>query len=156
MADLFGSRLIYLLGCFFQAAFTLACGLSRDGTQMIIFRAFAGIAASMCLPSAVSLITRSFPPGKSRNVAFASMGSGQPLGFSIGLTLGGVLADTIGWRWGFHICAIVNVIILGLGLKWLPSLSTERVTWARFTQEVDWVGAILASSTLAMISYVFA
>jgi MFS family permease len=99
MADLFGARQLYLLGCFCQSAVTLACGLSRTGTQIIVFRALAGISISMCLPSSVSLITHSFAPGKRRNIAFAAMGGGQPVGFAIGLSLGGVFADTIGWRW---------------------------------------------------------
>lgn len=157
MADLFGARKVYLLGCFFQAIFTMACGLSKTGTQLIVFRAFAGITQAMCLPSAVSIITNAFVPGKRRNVAFASMGSGQPLGFSIGLTLGGVFADTIGWRWGFYMSAIVNMVVAVVAIKWLPRDSRqEPVTWERFLAEVDWVGALLASSALAMISYVFA
>ncbi|EWZ00024.1 hypothetical protein FOYG_03936 [Fusarium oxysporum NRRL 32931] len=60
-------------------------------TQLITFLAFAGITQAMCLPSAVGLITHAFVPGKRQNLAFASMGSGQPLGFTIGLVFGGVL-----------------------------------------------------------------
>ncbi|KAF6803585.1 integral membrane protein [Colletotrichum musicola] len=155
MADLFGARLLYLLGCFFQSAFTLACGLATTGIQLILFRAFAGVAISMCLPSAVSIITHAFPSGRRRNIAFASMGGGQPIGFSIGLSVGGVFTDTIGWRWGFHIAAIANTVIFLVALRWLPGLGRrEPVTWKRFATEVDWIGAFLASGFLAMISYV--
>lgn len=122
-----------------------------------MFRAFAGIAISMCLPSAVSIITHAFPSGKRRNIAFASMGGGQPIGFSIGLSVGGVFTDTIGWRWGFHIAAITNTLIFLIALKWLPSIGKrEPVTWQRFRDEVDWLGAFLASAFLSMISYVLA
>ncbi|KAF4815249.1 putative MFS-type transporter [Colletotrichum siamense] len=157
MADLFGARQLYLLGCFLQSAFTLACGLAKTGIQLIMFRAFAGIAISMCLPSAVSIITHAFPSGKRRNIAFASMGGGQPIGFSVGLSVGGVFTDTIGWRWGFHIAAIINTVIFLIALKWLPSIGKrEPVTWNRFLTEVDWIGAFLASGFLAMVSYVLA
>ncbi|WQF81085.1 Putative major facilitator superfamily, MFS transporter superfamily [Colletotrichum destructivum] len=157
MADLFGARQLYLLGCFFQSVFTLACGLARTGIQLILFRALAGVAISMCLPSAVSIITHAFPAGRRRNTAFASMGGGQPIGFSIGLSIGGVFTDTIGWRWGFHIAAIINTVIFLVALKWLPGLgSREAVTWHRFRTEVDWIGAFLASGFLSMISYVLA
>lgn len=90
---------MFYLGCLFQSIFNLACGFPKTGTQLIAFRAFSGVATSMCLPSAVRIITESLKPGKIRNIAFASMGGGQPLGFSVGLSLGGVLADTIGWQW---------------------------------------------------------
>ncbi|OLN81928.1 putative MFS-type transporter C1683.03c-like protein 2 [Colletotrichum chlorophyti] len=157
MSDLYGARQLYLLGCFFQSAFTLACGLAQTGIQLIMFRAFAGVAISMCLPSAVSIITHAFPAGKRRNIGFASMGGGQPIGFSIGLSVGGVFTDTIGWRWGFYIAAIMNTVILLIAFKWLPSLGKkEPVTWHRFRTEVDWIGASLASAFLSMISYVLA
>ena len=154
---MFGCYRIYLLGCLFQAVLTFSCGLSRTAVQLIVFRGIAGVAQAMCLPSAVSLITNAFRTGKSRNIAFACMGSGQPIGFSIGLTLGGVFADTIGWRWGFHITAIVNTVVFIVAVRWLPRNSQpEGATWERFWVEVDWIGALLASSALAMISYVFA
>lgn len=65
---------MYLVGSMLQSAFTLGCGLATTGTQLILFRALAGVAISFCLPSAVSIITQTFPSGKRRNIAFASMG----------------------------------------------------------------------------------
>lgn len=148
---------MYLVGCVLQSAFTLACGLSRNGTELILYRALAGVAISFCLPSAVSILTNTFPPGKRRNAAFASMGGGQPIGFSLGLTLGGVFADSIGWRWGFHIAAILNTVIFVLAVWGLPKdLSAGPVTWERLIYDIDWVGALIASASLAMMSYVFA
>ncbi|TEA17297.1 putative MFS-type transporter [Colletotrichum sidae] len=125
MADLFGARQLYLLGCFFQSVFTLACGLANTGTQLIVFRAFAGVAISMCLPSAVSIITHAFPSGKRRNIAFASMGGGQPIGFSVGLSVGGVFTDTIGWRWGFHMAAIINTVIFLIALNVITESTSD-------------------------------
>jgi MFS family permease len=150
-----GNRQTFLIGCLLNCAFTLACGLSRTGAQMIVFRGFSGIAASFCLPSAVSLINEAFPPGRARNIAFASMGGAQPLGFGMGLTLGGVLTDTIGWQWGFHIAAIANVVMLVIATWQLPKnvQSTASDMWHRLVSDVDWVGVILASSALALLSY---
>lgn len=53
---------------------------------------------SMCLPTAVSLITNMFSKRKWQNIAFASNGMGQPLGYSVRLILGGLFTVTIGWR----------------------------------------------------------
>ena len=44
-----------------------------------------------------SLTTNTFARGQWRNLAFASIGVGQPIGYSVGLVLGGVFTDTIGW-----------------------------------------------------------
>jgi MFS family permease len=157
VSDVVGSRPMYLTGCVLQSGFTLACGLSQTGTQLIVFRAFAGVAISFCLPSAVSIITSTFPEGKGRNVAFASMGGGQPIGFSLGLVLGGVFADTIGWRWAFHLCAIINTIVFAVAFFGLPKLAEKQTqVLYRLKTEIDWVGIALGSTSLALLSYCFA
>jgi MFS family permease len=153
-----GNRQTYLLGCLLQFFFTLACGLSKTATQMIIFRALSGIAVSFSLPSAVSLINEMFPPGQSRNVAFATMGGAQPIGFGLGLTLSGVFTGTIGWQWGFYLAAITNLIMLALSAWQLPrnEPNAAQDIWRRLINDIDWVGAILASVSLGMLSYVLA
>ncbi|KAL8783883.1 MAG: hypothetical protein Q9213_004301 [Squamulea squamosa] len=158
IADVVGSRYTYFLGNFFQTLTSLACGLSKTGIQLIVFRAFAGIAASMCLTSAVSIINDAFVPGRGRNLAFAAMGGGQPVGFGLGLTLGGVLTSSIGWEWGFHVSAIINGLVFALSMWHLPEGvgKMESVTWKRLGEEIDWAGALIISAALAMLSYVLA
>lgn len=158
---------MYILGSVLQSGFVLACGLSRNAAELIIFRGLSGIAVSLCLPSAVSIITSSFE-GKRRNVAFASMGGGQPVGFSVGLAIGGVLTDDIGWRWGFYISGLANTAVLAVAIWGLPAEidhssvgdGTARLSWGDkfrwLKTEVDWVGAFTASVSLAMLSYVLA
>ncbi|KAH7118903.1 major facilitator superfamily domain-containing protein [Dendryphion nanum] len=156
IADVVGSRPMYLTGCVLQSGFTLASGLSQTGTQMIVFRALGGVAISFCLPTAVSIITSTFPEGKRRNIAFASLGAGQPIGFSLGLTLGGVFNDTIGWRWGFHLCAIVNSAVFVVALFGLPKVDEKQPhMWSRLKTEIDWVGIFIGAASLAMLSYSF-
>ncbi|KAF2445625.1 MFS general substrate transporter [Karstenula rhodostoma CBS 690.94] len=139
--------------CVLQSAFTLACGLAQTSTQLITFRALAGVAISFCLPSAVSIITSTFPEGKSRNLAFASMGGGQPIGFSLGLTLGGVFSNTIGWRWGFHIAAIINSVVFVIALFGLPKVDTaHKDVWKRLRTEIDWIGIAIGAASLTMLS----
>ena len=167
ICDALGSRFMYLVGCVLQAAFILGCGLSQTSAQIILFRALSGIAVSLCLPSAVAIITRSFV-GKRRDLAFASMGGGQPVGFAVGLAIGGVLTDSIGWRWCFFISAIFDAVLFATALWGLPTSIdspsdaqgaadlTWREKYARLKYDIDWVGALIASASLAMMSYVFA
>ncbi|KAH0541696.1 hypothetical protein FGG08_003859 [Glutinoglossum americanum] len=158
LSDVVGSREIFLLGCFLQSIFSMACGLSQTGPQLIFFRILSGLATSLCLPSAVSLITENFLPGQLRNLAFALMGGGQPIGFGIGLTLGGVFADTLGWPWGFHTVAIINTVVLFLGIWQLPTKDkyAPPISWKRVAFGIDWIGALTASPSLALLSYVLA
>lgn len=149
---------MYLIGCFLQSAFTLACGLAQSPFQLIFFRALAGIAIAFCLPSAVSLITTYFPHGKRRNIAFAAMGGGQPIGFAIGLTTGGLVSDSSAtWRGAFYIAAGLNTVFLLVTLFGLPKIpQKEPITWTKLSKEVDWVGALILSASLGLLSYCLA
>ncbi|THY77244.1 integral membrane protein [Aureobasidium pullulans] len=156
VSDVIGSRRMFLSGCFLQCFMTIACGLSKNTAQIIAFRSFSGIAASFCLPSAVSLINEVFPPGKERNITFAMMGGAQPFGFGIGMVLGGVFTGTIGWQWGFHVAAIINFFMFILAAWQLPPtpVAHKQRIWSRLATDIDWLGLILASGFLAMLSYV--
>lgn len=167
LSDALGARFMYLLGTALQVALILACGLSQTPIMIIAFRGLSGVAVSLCLPSAASIITRSFV-GQRRNFAFAAMGAGQGVGFAVGLAMGGVITDSIGWRWGFYLAAIIDAGIFALALWGLPrsidsSLDGQgaaELTWAQkrvhLWHTIDWVGALIASTSLAMLSYVFA
>lgn len=71
IADVIGSRTVFLIGCCLQGLFVLATGLAKTGIQLIMFRAMQGIAVSMCLPTAVSIITTAFRHGRQRNLGLA-------------------------------------------------------------------------------------
>ncbi|KAK7413794.1 hypothetical protein QQX98_007361 [Neonectria punicea] len=120
VADVAGNRPVFLLGAGLYAAGTLAVGLARDAAQLIVFRALQGVAMSLCMPSAVSLITTTFPSGRMRNVAFAVFGGGSPLGFAIGLVLGGVFVQLSGWRTAFYTAAGINAVTVVLAWFALP------------------------------------
>ncbi len=157
MADFLGNRKIYLIGCFFLGVFILASGFAKTGIQLIIFRAFQGIAVSFCLPTAVSVLTDAFPTGRRRNIGFACLGLGQPLGFSVGLVLGGFFVDTVGWRVGFYLCAGACAVVLYAGTWAVPrDRPRDAFSSARFLHGIDWVGATFASACLGMFSYTFA
>ncbi|KIW95698.1 uncharacterized protein Z519_04283 [Cladophialophora bantiana CBS 173.52] len=157
VADVVGNRFMYLLGCLLQSAFTLACGLAQNSLQLLFFRALAGVAIAFCLPSAVSLITSYFPHGRRRNFAFAMMGAGQPVGFSIGLVVGGILTDGPGWRAGFYIAAAINTILFALAVTGLPKpVQPTRLSVNRLATDIDWPGALILSTALGLLSYVFA
>ena len=135
----------------------LACGFARTGIELIMFRAMQGISQSFCLPTAVSIITSAFPNGQRRNLSLAFMGAGQALGFSIGLVLGGLFVDSIGWRSGFYMNGAANFALLGVSFWGIPQdRQRPPFSWQRLLREIDWVGAMLASVCLGLLSYVLA
>ncbi|KAE8448221.1 hypothetical protein EG329_009651 [Mollisiaceae sp. DMI_Dod_QoI] len=160
ISDVVGGRKVYLIGSFCLVVTTIACGVCRTGIELILFRALQGVALSLCLPSSVSLITKNIPSGTSRNVAFACLGAGQPIGFSVGLVMGGLFVGSIGWRYGYYIGAILIFVIWIISIFGIPkdeeseyqSFSTQ---FRRVQTEIDWIGCGLLSTSLGMFSYVF-
>ncbi|KAL2075205.1 hypothetical protein VTL71DRAFT_147 [Oculimacula yallundae] len=159
IADIIGGKPIYLTGVFFMTVATIACGVCKTGIQLILFRAASGVAISLALPSSVMLITKNIPSGSYRNTAFACLGAGQPLGFSIGLVIGGLFVDSIGWRFGYYIGAILTFIIFVVSFFGIPSdtdpSQTVRNTLHRIRNEIDWIGIGIISTSLGLFSYVF-
>jgi MFS family permease len=160
ISDVIGGRRIYLLGEFLLTVTTIACGVCTSGIQLILFRAAQGVAVSFCLPPSVSLITANIPTGTYRNIAFACLGAGQPIGFSVGLVLGGLLVQSIGWRYGYYIGAILTFLIFIISIFGLPKDPVEEYRstssmFQRIKTEIDWIGCTLLSTSLGMFSYVF-
>lgn len=157
VADILGTRAVELSGCFALAASILGSGFARTGAEFIVMRVIQGVAMSLHLSSSVAIVAGNLPQGRPRNIAFSCIGLSQPLGFSLGLVLGGVLVETIGWRAGWFIDGGAMLLLFLIELRVLPK--SRRHAQGIVTQlatNVDWVGAILASAFFACLSYLLA
>ena len=116
-----------------------------------------GLSIAACLPSAVGILSLSFPTGATRNLGFAILGAGQPVGFASGMVLSGVFISKLSWRWAFYCSAIVNLAVFA-GAWWgLPGTKIfEPVSIKTFWRKVDWIGATLVSTSLGLFFYVLA
>ncbi|KAB5555091.1 major facilitator superfamily domain-containing protein [Coniochaeta sp. 2T2.1] len=160
VADVVGPRIVNLTGCFFLAVFILACGLSRTGIELIMFRAMQGIASALVVPSSLSIVSTAVEAGRPRNLGFASLGLAMTLGFALGLVLGGVfVSSSLGWRAGYYIGGGLAFVLWLVGIWALPVVKphpSEASIAKRLRTDIDWVGATIASTILATFSYVLA
>ncbi|KAH8744221.1 major facilitator superfamily transporter [Diaporthe sp. PMI_573] len=158
IADVVGAKLMWVTGSYLCVVFTVVVGLSKTGIQIILFRTAVGIAISICLTTTMAFITNTFPEGKWRNIAFSMSGIGFPLGYALGLVLGGIFTDTIGWRWGYYMMAIINFCLSTMAIWSLPSIyqPSEKKWNSRIIEDVDWVGAVIISVALGFLLYALA
>ena len=116
-ADLLGHRRVFLIGV---AVFTLASltgGLARDGSVLLAARAVQGVGAAALAPSSLSLLTMTHT-GAQRIHALSIWSATSASAGALGLVLGGVVTDTLGWRW----VLLINVPI-GVALWTVASMS---------------------------------
>ncbi|PKS08205.1 hypothetical protein jhhlp_005481 [Lomentospora prolificans] len=159
VADVLGPRSVDLVGCITSGAFMLGCGFVNKGEDLVVLRALQGLGIALHLSSSVSLVTKIVPRGRARNISFACLGLSQPLGFSFGLVVGGTLVDTLGWRAGWYLYGSITLLLAAIGFWSLPKSTESRSMNSLIGDlrtKVDWVGALLASAFMAMLSYFLA
>ena len=159
IADVIGPRSVNLAGCLTLAIFIAACGLSQTGIQLIMFRAMQGIASALVVPSSISLVSTALKSGRPRNLGFACLGLAMPAGFALGLVLGGVFISGPGWRTGYYFGGGAAFLLWVVGiwaLPLVPQAQSNSPVVKRVVREVDWFGALVASTSLATFSYVLA
>ena len=89
---------------------TALCGLAQNFSQLLLARIGVGVGEAGCTPPAHSLISDIVPPEK-RSSALAFYSLGIPIGTLIGMVIGGILADFVGWREAFLIVGLPGVAL---------------------------------------------
>ncbi|KEQ83964.1 MFS general substrate transporter [Aureobasidium pullulans] len=142
MSDIFGRKscllfayLVFGLGC-------LACGLAQNMNQLIAARAFAGIGGGG-MTTVVSILMSDAVPLRERGKWQGYVNIIYATGAGTGAPLGGILADSIGWRWAFlgqvPLCVLAFVVV-GSVLK-LPK--REQTDWKQKLRRIDFLGAAI-------------
>ncbi|UQX87748.1 MFS transporter [Jatrophihabitans telluris] len=144
--DLLGRRRVFIVGLAVFAVASLLVGLSPAGWSLIAARGLQGIGAAIVAPSSLSLLTASFPAGPARARAVALYGATAGIGSSLGLVVGGALADWVSWRAGFFLNVPIGIAMIVLAPRYLPETTTKR---GRF----DLTGAICATVGVGAIVY---
>jgi MFS family permease len=103
-------RLIISVALMVWSGFTLLSGLVRSYAQLLICRVGVGIGEAGCGPPALSLISE-YTPRHRRAMAMAIFMLGAPLGGLAGMSIGGIVASTLGWRSALLIAGAPGVVL---------------------------------------------
>ena len=111
-ADLLGRRRILVAGLALYAGASLAAALAASPAVLLGGRASQGLGGALVFPATLSLVNTLFAEGDERNRAVAIWGGAGATGLVIGVLLGGVLTDALGWEAVFS----VNVPLAGAAI----------------------------------------
>ncbi|NUS44222.1 MAG: MFS transporter [Mycobacteriaceae bacterium] len=149
LGDLFGRRTMLIAGISLFTVASLAGGFAESAAWLLISRAAQGVGGAMAGPSVLALITTTFTEQKARLRALALFSGMSSAGFSIGLILGGVLTESLSWRWSMFINVPFGIAVVILASRLLPPAGPRK------SVHLDVPGAITATSGIATLVYGF-
>lgn len=151
MSDIFGRKECLLFAYAVFGVGCLGCGLAQDMTQLVVARAVAGVGGGG-MNSVVSILLTDIVPLADRGIWQGYINIIFAAGTSTGAPLGGLLADSVGWRWSFigqvPLC-LAALVAVHLVLH-LPD--RDHSHWRKKLARVDFLGAcVLVSAVLCLL-----
>ena len=98
-ADLLGRRRILVTGAVIIGISSLIGGFAGSSSVLVGARLAQGLGAALTLPAALSILTTTFKEGKDRHTALGVWAGVGGLASAAGVLLGGLLTQSLGWRW---------------------------------------------------------
>ena len=144
-ADLYGRKRTLIIGMAMFTLFSLLIGLSQEPWQLIGLRALQGLSGAFMSPAALSIVLVTFRDGSARNQALSYWTLVSTGGAAVGLLLGGILTQYLGWRWNFFINVPIGIIITALIAQYIPANEKEEKD-----KKLDIMGAVLVTSSLML------
>ncbi|KAI1818837.1 MFS multidrug transporter [Poronia punctata] len=150
LSDIFGRKACLLSACAVFGIGCLGCGLAQDIVQLCLARAVAG-AGGGGMNAIVSILVTDLVSLRDRGVWQGYMNIVWAAGLSAGAPIGGLLADSIGWRWVFIVqapLALLAFIAVYVALK-LPHADNSH--WTSKFLRIDFIGAFTLVSAVCLL-----
>ena len=126
---------------------SLLCGLATDIHMLVAFRILQGVGGAMMVPVGRLTMVRTFPKSELvRAMSFVAIPS--LIGPMLGPVIGGFIVHYLHWRMIFFVNLPMGLLGLYLVYRHLPDYRAPR------SEPLDWVGLVLFSSGVALLSYV--
>lgn len=147
-ADLVGGRRMFMTGLALFTLASIAAAMAGGADALFAARGVQGLGAAMLSPAALSILMSSFREGRPRTHALAAWGAVGGAGAAVGVLLGGVLTELVGWQAIF----LINVPV-GIGLAVAAHSVVAPDTAAPHWRGFDFRGAALVTTGLGAIVY---
>ena len=146
LADMYGRRLMYLIGLVIFTAASALCGFAQTTLMLQLSRGLQGVGGAIMFAVSLALLADAFR-GKERGIAFGIWGAVTGLAVAIGPLAGGVLTTGLSWRWIFFVNVPFGVAAVVIAML--------RVAESRAPQASgpDWVGFVLFTVALSSLVY---
>jgi EmrB/QacA subfamily drug resistance transporter len=144
LADLFSKKLLVQLAIGLFVIGSMLCGLSTGTAELIGFRVVQGLGMGGLMALAQVVIAAIIPP-RERGRYSGYLGAIMAVATVGGPLIGGVIVDTIGWRWCFYVTVPIAVLALVVLQRTLTVPTVKREV------HIDYLGAVLIAAGVSAI-----
>jgi len=147
-SDLLGRQRLFVAGVIVFTIASLINGIATSSGMLIGGRALQGLGAALVSPAALSIVTTTFAEGAERTKALGIWSSIAAGGGAVGLVLGGLLTETLSWRWVFFINLPIGIAAALLSLRYIRNTRAENEP-----DTADVAGAVTVTGGLLVLVY---
>lgn len=146
LGDRIGTKRVFLFALTMFTTASMLCGLSGSLNQLIAFRILQGVGGGMLTPVGAAMLYRAYPKSERAKAATAVIGVAV-VAPAVGPVLGGLIVDTISWRWIFFINGPIGLLAIYLAVRFLQEHTEPG------TGPFDFAGFVLSASGLTTLLY---
>jgi EmrB/QacA subfamily drug resistance transporter len=146
IGDKLGTKRTFLFALALFTAASALCGAAQSLPQLIAARALQGVGGGLLVPTGTAMLFRVYAPEQRARVARLII---LPilLGPASAPILGGVLTETLSWRWVFFINLPVGIAMLAFAWAFVPENRPDP------HGRLDWRGLVLSGVGLSALLY---
>jgi DHA2 family methylenomycin A resistance protein-like MFS transporter len=145
LGDRWGHRRVFCLGVVVFTLASFGCMVAGNETILTTMRIVEGVGAALLVPGSLALLQQVYVTPQARARAFGLWGAIAGVAATAGPLLGGVLTNTLGWRWVFAINLPVGVACIAATLAVVGPSERNR------TGTIDWLGQGAVVVTVAAL-----
>ena len=149
IGDIFGRKRALLTGIALFGVASVMCALATSAEAVIAFRAMQGLGAALIFPVSVSVLTNALPAARAGHAIGLAYGIAG-LGNAAGPLVGGLLTETVGWRWIFWLNVPLTVLALTLGARSITESSDDAAP-----RRIDVAGLALITFGIGLFTVTF-
>ncbi|HJQ51714.1 MAG TPA: DHA2 family efflux MFS transporter permease subunit [Gaiellaceae bacterium] len=146
VAERFGAKRVYLLSLVLFTAGSMLCGISTSIGELVFFRVLQGLGGGMILPLGQMMMASAAGPKRMGRV-MSIVAVPAMLAPILGPTLGGVILESVSWRWIFYVNVPVGVVAVLAALRVLPAAE------AGSPRPLDFRGFALMVTGVPLLTY---
>ncbi|PYH47021.1 MFS transporter [Aspergillus saccharolyticus JOP 1030-1] len=158
LGDLFGYRLMFIIGFLWFALWSMVAGVSVYSNYILFIfaRTLQGLGPAMLLPNGLAILGATYRPGRKKHMVFSLFGAMAPNGSVIAAIIAAVFAQLAWWPWIWWSMALWCFLLAILGIYAIPPTPTPariRTLSAReLCSEMDLLGATLGITGLVLVN----